>query len=114
MQRAEAGAALLEAIVALAILGGAGVALAAQVRQTFEAVRHADEAERRFLEASAFLDAIALWPREDLDRRMGDRRNGAWRLEITRISESIYDVTLRDSAGRHNLATTTVYRRPDE
>jgi type II secretory pathway pseudopilin PulG len=113
MRRAESGAALLEAIVALAILGGTGVTLVGQVRQTYEAVRRADAAERRFVEASEFLDAVALWPREDLDRRLGDRRNGPWRLEITRVLEAIYEVAVRDSTGRHTLAATTVYRRPD-
>jgi len=112
MPRGESGAALLEAIVAVSILGASGVALAAQMQQTYEAVRRAGAAERGFLDASAFLDAVALWPREDLDRRLGDRRNGPWRLEITR-SEQTYGVTIRDSTGRQTLATTVFYRSPD-
>jgi type II secretory pathway pseudopilin PulG len=113
MPRAESGAALLEAVVSLSILGSTGVALAAQVQQSYESLRRATEAELRFLDASVFLDAIALWPSTDLDRRLGDRRNGPWRLEITRVLESVYEVTLRDSTGHYTFATTTVYRRPD-
>ena len=63
--------------------------------------RQVDDETRR---ASAFFDAVALWPRDDLDRHIGDRREGAWILTVTRPTTTLYVVVLRtapdSAAGR--------------
>lgn len=110
MKRAEAGSALLEVIVALAILGTAGVAIVAQVRESMGVTARTGRAESEVAEASEFLEAVALWPRADLDRHLGDRRNGPWRLAIFRPTDAVYEVTVRDSSDSRTLVATTLYR----
>ena len=57
---------------------------------------------------------MSLWPREDLDRRLGERAQGPWRLTITRPAPTLYVVSLADSASGGaagaELLTTTLYR----
>ena len=71
------GAVLLEVIVALAVLTIAGVSAVAMANQAAQAVAHTRQREDDVRRASAFLGAVALWPREDLDRHLGDHREGA-------------------------------------
>jgi type II secretory pathway pseudopilin PulG len=114
VKRGESGTTLLEVIVALAILGGAGLVLTAEVRQSLAATMRIQAAERDVVEASAFLEAVALWPRGDLDRHLGNRRNGPWRLLVLRSSEALYEVSVRDSADTRTLVGTTLYRSGDD
>jgi type II secretory pathway pseudopilin PulG len=101
---------LLEVLVALAILGTAGLATVTLATESWRAVRAAREADRSFREASAFFDAVALWPREDLDRHLGDRAQGPWRMHVDRPLPTLYVVTLADSSGRDTLLVTSLYR----
>ena len=104
------GAALLEVLVALTLLGTVGGAAAWSTTESLRAVErmHAREAEQR--RADRLLTAISLWPRADLDRHLGDRPEGAWRLEVNRPSPTIYVVTVRDSLSGAVLAQTALYR----
>lgn len=113
MRPADRGSALLEAIVALSILGGAGLALVSQVAQSIAALRHARETEARVIEADRFLHAVALWPAVELDRRLGNRPSGPWRLEIQRPTRGEYTVALFDSTGGSLLLATSLYRSDD-
>ena len=61
----RAGAVLLEVMVALAILAVAGVAAVAATGESMRAAARLRESEHRIREASAFLEAVALWPRDD-------------------------------------------------
>jgi hypothetical protein len=101
---------LLEAIVALTILTVASLASVGMVRQGIESVRRAQEAEHDVRKASAFMEAIALWPRADLDRHLGNRAEGPWRLQIDRPVPTLYLVALTDSLSRRELVRTALYR----
>jgi len=106
------GVALLEVLVALAVLGTAAAsltALALQAGRATDAARRADGDTRR---ASAFLAMVSLWPREDLDRRLGSRRQGDWTLDVRRPAPGVYRLSLRDSSGARELLRTSLYR-PD-
>jgi hypothetical protein len=107
---ARRGAALLEALVAVAILGTAGVAFVAIGAESAEVVRRAQAADEESRAASAFLEAVALWPREDLDRRLGSRRQGPWVLRVDRPWPALYVASLRDSSDRRELLRTALYR----
>lgn len=111
MRGNEAGAALLEVIVAVAILATAGIAAVGMASESARAVERARDADRRVREASAFLDAASLWTRADLDRRLGERPQGPWRLRIDRPDAELYTLTLVDSAGAELLRTAVF--RPD-
>ena len=104
------GAVLLEAIVALVILSVAGTAAVTLVGQSADAVRRAKEADAEAREANAFFHAVSLWTREDLDRRLGDRPQGDWRLLIQRPTPTLYEVVLVDSAATYEILRTTLYR----
>jgi len=104
-------------MVALTILTVAGVSAAAMANQATAAVAQARTADTETRRASGFLDAVALWPRDDLDRHLGDRREGAWILTVDRPLPTLYTVVLRtayDTArGRRfsrELLRTVLYR----
>jgi prepilin-type N-terminal cleavage/methylation domain-containing protein len=105
------GVALLEVLAALAILGIAGSGLTAFAIDVGGAVHRARAEDERMRSTSAFLDKIALWERDDLDRHLGDHRQGDWRLSIARPSATLYVVRLADSSGTRTLLSTALYRR---
>lgn len=107
-----AGAVLLEVVVALALLSIAGIAAVAMAAESMGAVGRAREAETRLREASHFMEAVALWPREDLDRRLGARRQGPFVLTLQRPSPELYTAALADSATGRVLLSTSLFR-PD-
>jgi type II secretory pathway component PulJ len=105
----RAGAALLEVIIAMTLLtiGGLGVAEGI-VRATHHLERsRRQEAEMR--EASRFMQAVALWPRADLDRRLGRRQQGPWYLRVDRLSAYLYELELT-SADSMTVVRTAVFR----
>lgn len=104
------GAVLLEAIVAVVILAVAGTAAVTLVSQSADAVRRARGADAEARQASAFLHAVSLWTREDLDRRLGDRPQGGWRLQVQRPTPTLYEVALVDSARTHVILRTSLFR----
>jgi hypothetical protein len=108
--RPRSGVALLEAIVALTVMTIGMLATVGMVRQAIDSADHAERAEAEVRRASAFMDAIALWPRADLDRHLGVRAEGPWRLDINRPAPTLYLVTLSDSASDHQLLRTALYR----
>lgn len=108
--RHRAGAALMEAIVALAVLATAGVAMLLMTRQSAATFEHVATTERNLAKASQFLVAVSLWPASVLDQRLGDRRQGDWRLLIEK-REGIYRIALTDTATSRVLLSTSLYRR---
>lgn len=104
------GVALLEVLVALAILGSVGAALGALAAGAGDTVRRAQRADEELRRASALLEAVSLWPREDLDRRLGARAQGRWMLRIQHPLSSLYTVSLADSADARELLRTALFR----
>jgi type II secretory pathway pseudopilin PulG len=112
-RNARRGVVLLEAIVALAILATAAAALVVLAASSVHAVRQARSADDEMRAASAFMDVVALWPRADLDRHLGDRDEGPWRLRVQRPTQVLYTVALLDSTARRELLRSVLYR-PEE
>lgn len=106
----RSGAALLEVIVALTILAISGVTAVALVSGAVRSVTAAREAEMELRRASAFLEAVTLWTRDDLDRRLGERPQGPWRLRIDRPSETLYTAVLIDRVSGHQVLSTSLHR----
>ena len=107
---ARDGMTLLEVLIALAVLATAGTAILGLAMQSWDSVQSARAAEQSTAKASAFLDAVALWPREDLDRHLGERAQTPWRMRIDRPLPTLYVVSLADSSGRSTLLVTSLYR----
>lgn len=107
---ARRGVALLEAMTALAILSVAGTAALHLVRASSQAIVGIHATDTKIARASAFLDAMALWPAEDLDRNLGVRTSDGWRVQVEK-SGPIYRVTLADTLSRRVLLETALLRR---
>jgi type II secretory pathway pseudopilin PulG len=111
--RDKQGAALLEVVVATLVLAVAGLAGTLSVGEALRAAARARAADAEARRADAFMDAVALWTREDLDRRLGDRAQGPWRLIIDRPEPELYQVALTDSTAARRLLLSTSLFRPD-
>jgi type II secretory pathway component PulJ len=114
MRRGIHGAVLLEVIVALAILSVGAVTALATLRDASLAVERSRQAETRFRHADRFLQAVALWSRQDLERRLGTHPQGPYRLDIERPQEGLFHVILIDSLTGAELLQTALYRREDQ
>ena len=99
------GTVLLEVMLALGILAIAGGALLALTSENSRALAGAGASDERIQRADDFMAVVSLWNAEDLDRRLGVRRQGPWLLTIQRSRPALYDVVLMDSASRPVLAT---------
>jgi type II secretory pathway pseudopilin PulG len=106
------GAVLLEVLVALTILATAGAAIVAMAGELAGSIGRVRTADAETRSASAFLDAVALWTREDLDRRLGEHQQGPWRLRIDRPTPALYVVTLSDGTSGVELLSTALFRQP--
>lgn len=104
------GMVLLETIVALTILAVGGLSVVTLAVGSLAAIERARIADESSQQASQFLDAVSLWTRADLDRHLGDRPEGQWRLRIERPIPTLYVVSLRDSSTNRSLFTTSLYR----
>lgn len=102
---------LLEVMVALAILAFGIASTAAVAVASLDSVRRAQREERAVQRAAALLNAVALWPRADLDLHLGTRVEGEMLLRIDRPNDALYEVSIDDSAGRATLLQTALYRR---
>jgi type II secretory pathway pseudopilin PulG len=102
--------ALLEVIVAMTILVIAALSTVAWVSQASDAVVRANAAAVETDSASDYLDRIALWTREDLDRHLGNRHQGVWSVLVERPTPALYIVTIRDAGGSHTILRTVLYR----
>lgn len=101
---------LLEVLVAMTILGIAGASMTTLAVDSGRLVRHVRESERELRRANALLTSVSLWSRDDLDRHLGDRAQGAWRMTVIHESAELYAVSLRDSAAQVPLLRTVLYR----
>jgi hypothetical protein len=101
---------LLEAVVALAILGVSGAATLSSMAAARETQAAAYARERRFLDAVHLMDAASLWSTAELDRRLGRHAQGEWALEIQRTDKSIYRLAVFDRSEAAPLLLTFVGR----
>jgi type II secretory pathway pseudopilin PulG len=108
--RIREGVALLEALVALVVLGTVASALLASTGTAYRAVVVAREAETQVREAQRLLDATTLWSRGELDQRLGERAQGPMTMRIDRLTRTLYLVSLRDTATGAELLRTALYR----
>lgn len=106
----ESGLALLEAIVAIAVLATAGLATVAAVSEAGQTLARAHATERETRDAAAFLEVVTLWPAVELDQRLGERRQGPWNLYIERLRPSLYAIEVRTPELNRVLLHTRVYK----
>ena len=112
MLRGNRGIALIETLVALAILSGAGLALVDLVTAGLRAERESRERERVLVVEDRVLTALTLLTRADLDRRLGRRPIGELVADIERPERTLYRIALaqQESPQVQDLVTV-VFRR---
>ena len=111
MRHDERGVALLEVLVALAILGGAGAALVASLAAGMRARHDISERETEIRTADRILTATSLLSRPDLDRRLGRHPAGEMLVEIQRPNPVLYRLSVSQSSRpKLDLLATVVYR----
>jgi type II secretory pathway pseudopilin PulG len=105
--RNRTGFALLEALIALAILGTAGLSLVAVVQSGLASERRAREEEGTLGTASRVLTALTLLTREDLDQRIGPHPLGEFQIDVARPERTLYRIAIArlDSPGTAMLVT---------
>jgi hypothetical protein len=104
---------LLEALIALAMLAAAAMATYSLAQaNAFRSAQLIDRG-RALRGASAFMDAVALWTRSDLDLRLGTRQQGPYLLRVTRVTPTLYALDLLDGASYAALLSTAVFRAED-
>jgi type II secretory pathway pseudopilin PulG len=111
LQNARPGAVLLEAIIALAILGsllGAGAWLGAEA---VRAVVQTHTAEAAVRDADRLLRHVALWPRRDLDLHLGETPQDPWLLRVHRLEPTLYDIAILEGGTGVVVLATTLFRR---
>jgi type II secretory pathway pseudopilin PulG len=108
--RNRKGIGLLEVIAALTILAVAGITLLVMQTESVRAVERSRAAEHQTAAASAFLHAVALWTREDLDRHLGDRSQGPWSMYTERVLPELYRVILSDTTRGRVVLQTELFR----
>jgi prepilin-type N-terminal cleavage/methylation domain-containing protein len=103
------GVALLEVLVALAILGIAGLALVEVASQSLVALDRAREVEQRVADEDRLLAAYALLNRRDLGARIGWRRVGPYDVRVDRLDFSLFRVAIGPADAGPDLVTV-IYR----
>ena len=110
--RAERGVALLEVLVALAILSGAGLALLDLVTAGLRAERDARERERVLVVEERVLTALTLLKRAELDQRLGRHPIGELVVDIERPERTLYRIAVMPAQSPQvEDLVTVVYRR---
>jgi type II secretory pathway pseudopilin PulG len=113
-RRDRRGVVLLEALLALAIVSAAVVMTLTLQRADGARLARALDRQSTTRSANRLLRAVSLWPRTDLDRRLGTRRQGPFWLEIQRPSPVRYDVQLLEAETGRLLLLTSLFRPEDD
>ena len=110
--RADRGIALLETLVALAILSGAGLALLDLVTSGLRAEREARDREAVLGVEDRVLTALTMLKADELDRRLGRHHLGELTVDVQRPERTLYRIALSQPASPQvEELVTVVYRR---
>ena len=109
--RMRRGALLLEVVVGITVLAIAGVGWVTLLAQTRASIAEVRQREALTREASDLLQRYRIFGANELDARVGVRREGTLAIEVTSIAPHLYGLAALDSSGRKVLLTTTVYAR---
>jgi type II secretory pathway pseudopilin PulG len=111
MRHTERGAALLEAIVALAILATAGTSLVTALAAALRSETDVARAEQAVQAADRVLTAMTLLTRNDLDQRIGSHAVGEFVVLVQRPRPTLYRISVAETrAAEVEMLVTLVYR----
>jgi prepilin-type N-terminal cleavage/methylation domain-containing protein len=107
--RSQRGVALLEVLIALAILSISGLATAAVVDSAVRAQGDMAKRENSVATASRVLAALTLLKANELTQRIGRHTLGEFTVHVSRPQPALYRIALGESTGPEILVTV-VYR----
>jgi prepilin-type N-terminal cleavage/methylation domain-containing protein len=109
------GFALIEVLVALGILGIAGLALVEVAAQSLITLDRVRQVEQRLGDEDRLLSAYTLLDRRDLNARLGWRRVGPYDVVVDRLHLSLFRVSIGPANSVPDLVTV-IYRpgAPDD
>jgi hypothetical protein len=114
MPHAERGVALLEAVVALTIVGVSGIAAVLAVQQGLDGERRAVAEERLYDGASRVLAGVAVLESRELTRHIGDHADGPFVIRVQRPAPELFRLAVMDSGTlQTELLVTVVHRREE-
>jgi hypothetical protein len=111
--RRRRGTIVLEILLSLALLALFGLLMLQTLTDAYRGMQGAHAAELDFLQATALLDAALLWSTADLNRRLGERRQGPWLMQIDRPRIGLYHFSIRREGASHALLRTSLRRRDE-
>lgn len=106
------GSALLDVVIALAVLGLSGTALITLVGQTAHTMRKVRDTERELRLATDELSRFAIYDRSQLVAMAGRFVERGWTISVGQPFPDVFDVAVARSDGSGALLMTSVYR-PD-
>jgi type II secretory pathway component PulJ len=111
MPGTDRGVALLEVLVALAILSTSGLALVGLVNAGLSAEREARGREQTLVSEDRLLTGLTLLKREELDRRLGRHPLGEFQVDVERPERTLYRIALAQARSPEvEDLVTVVYR----
>lgn len=110
--RSTRGGALLEAVIALAVLGTVTSGAVRVVLETTDALARSHRREREIEQASRVLTAATLWSRRELAERTGASSVGRWRIVVRQRSATVFEIQV-SAADTDELVGTAVYRESE-
>jgi type II secretory pathway component PulJ len=111
MTRNNGGVALLEVLIALAILSISGLATVALVDSSIRNQAAMAEREISTATASRVLAALSLLTARDLTQRIGRHQLGEFEVSISRPEPALYRIALNElRAPDQEILVTVVYR----
>lgn len=114
MRHGRRGAALLEVMIALTLLLGAGVTLVGLLSASLRSETGMRAREARYAELDRLLTAMSLLSRADLDRRLGRHTVGTLTADVQRPESRLYRIAVSAADAPGTEALVTVVYRPEE
>jgi Tfp pilus assembly protein PilV len=111
-RRRQRGSALLDVVIALAVLGLSGVALVTLMGQTARSMRDVRNTERELRQASDELGRFVVYDRTRLAAMVGKSVSHGWVVDVVQAAPDLFDVSVAATPTTRPLLRTTVYR-PD-
>jgi hypothetical protein len=106
------GSALLDVVIALALLGLSGVGLVTLVGQTVHSMEHVANEERDVRLAASELDRFVVYDRAQMVAMAGQHDLRGWSVTVGPVAPDLFDLSIARTDTSAVLLRTTVYR-PD-
>lgn len=114
MPRDRRGAALLEVMIALTLLLGAGVSLVSLLGASLRSEITLRDREERYERLDRLLTAMSLLRRAELDQRIGRHQTGNLVADVQRPESALYRIEIRGDGSNGSESLVTVVYRPIE